>query len=304
MRLLLLSAVLPSIAHAACPSTLDDLAADLDAAEQVYASAVLVDGDARAVASFLDVAGRAHADLLCVDAVVPPALAARWHQVAGLVRFAREDLDGAARAFAGARQADATVPFGEGYLQAGEPEVELFWRDDATNTTWTSLPWSEQTRFLVNGRPEARRPVVFPVILQEVDAQGALVRTMVVEGEQDVVVTVTLPAPTPTPAPTPKPRKPAGAIALLGASAVAVGAGAGLLGYSLWAYDRQCDADGCLGAVQGDTTLSPEQVVGRIRGGLGGGAALLGVGIAGLAGSGVWLRGAPDGVAVGFVVPL
>lgn len=301
MRLLLLTAVLPSIAHAACPATVDDVAADLDAAEQVYAQSVLVDGDARAVASFLDVAARAHADLLCVDAVVPPALAARWHQVAGLVRYAREDLDGAARAFAGARQADATVPFGEGYLQAGEPEVELFWRDDASNTTWTSLPWSEGTRFLVNGRPETRRPVAFPVVLQEVDAQGALLRTMVVEGEQDVVVTVTLPSPPP---PTPRARKPAGAAALVGVSAVAFGAGAGLLGYSLWAYDRQCDADGCLGAVQGDTTLTPEQVVGRIRGGLGGGAALMAVGVAGLAGGGVWLRGGPDGVAVGLVVPL
>ena len=87
----------------ACPSAVapDAWSATVSRAEASFA--------ARDEPGFDAAMSAAAADVPCLGAVVPPALAARYHRLVGLRLYARGDLAGATLAFAAARAVD---PFG------------------------------------------------------------------------------------------------------------------------------------------------------------------------------------------------
>lgn len=318
--LLVAGALWGDAAWAACAAAVSpgELVARLDRAEALYASDVIGDGSEEGVARFLEAAEAVQGGVPCVDAVIPGPLAARVHQVSGLSAFARYELDAAAQAFAGARYADATVPFAAGYVQPGEPEHELYLREDISRPELVALPTSAATRFLVNGRPSTVRPASWPAVLQELDGTGTVLRTLIGVGELDLIATVTWPSPgaeipeasgPTTPATTapitppsraPAQRRRAAPAALIGASAALAGAGAGWLGYASWMASRACDSTGCHAATLGDTTLTAEQVSRRVKTGLAAGGVMAGVGVIGVAGGAVWFTAGPDGGAVAF----
>ncbi|GEM_PF-6185240 len=212
----------------ATPSSEHALEASLDRVEQAFA-----DLDDAGIDAALVEAG---AHLGCLDQVVAPELAGRFHRAQGLAAWKIDDQK-QIWALAGAKAAapDATFPF------AVVPEGEALHGDLADAQPGASErvdPAAGQLHF--DGRPATERPTQRATIFQEADPSGAVVQSHYL-WPGDALPAYARPEAVPLPVASPSPTEgdPAASAATSGRLLKLTGAGlgviaGGLYGAALW----------------------------------------------------------------------
>lgn len=104
-------------------------------------------------------------DLVCLDAVVEPALAGRYHRLVGLRLYARGDQEGARLAFAAARAVDPFGALPSELLPAGHEARELSVTAATPGAVEPVRPPVRGALFF-DGKPSHDRPVDRPTVLQ------------------------------------------------------------------------------------------------------------------------------------------
>ncbi|TNE90902.1 MAG: hypothetical protein EP330_07005 [Deltaproteobacteria bacterium] len=170
-RTLLAMLLLPGLAWAGCDetTTAGQLRDSLSDAERAFAE---LD-----IASFQAATDRMRAQLPCVREVVPDEVIATTHRFEGLRRFADNDAEGAALAFAASRSLDPAYVLPEALVPLGNPVRTLYEGIDTTEpaVTWAPPPLEGHLRF--DGAKDAQRPAEWPTLFQRFDGDGVNVDT-------------------------------------------------------------------------------------------------------------------------------
>jgi len=160
--------LLAADARAECPAATApaDLAARLDTAEQAFAA---FEVDAFSVA--MDDAALA---VPCLEAVVPPSLAARYHRLVGLDSFVGREEARAERAFAAARSVEPGATLPTTLVPEGHEVHALFERYDLGAWRTDTLAPPAGGTIVLDGTPGRERPVDWPVLVQIVDSDESV----------------------------------------------------------------------------------------------------------------------------------
>jgi hypothetical protein len=151
-------------AEATSPAQLE---ATLQAAEQAWTSA---DEDA-----FLLRMEEAVLQLPCVDAILDPQQAFRYHRDLGLLLFASQEAELAMLAFGAARRIAPESALPEELASAGHPAQKLY-ESAAPDATTEAVPAPDQARALFDGSPGPRPTAVNTIFQLEADGGATLTR--------------------------------------------------------------------------------------------------------------------------------
>lgn len=113
----------------------------------------------------------------CLEAVVLPRLAARYHRVLGLRLFVARDERGATLAFAAARAADSTLDLPSTLVPPGHEVRDLFVRVDLATGTHTTVPPAATGWLAFDGTRALVRPEDWPTLVQVVRPDGSVAAT-------------------------------------------------------------------------------------------------------------------------------
>ncbi|MFH1465243.1 MAG: hypothetical protein ABIO70_12730 [Pseudomonadota bacterium] len=157
-----LSLASPSPAGAACPATLEDLAAALDASVEAF----------RAMDAESFEAGKAAVKqvITCPSGVVEPAVARQVHLIMALDAYLSQNPDQARAAFRAVRFTDPGYGLPLEIAPRGNLMRELFeGSTGGPEAATVALASPSHGEFYVDGRPATRRPTERPFVLQWVD---------------------------------------------------------------------------------------------------------------------------------------
>jgi len=138
------------------PAAPGEIGAVLDAAEAGFASL--------APDVFIDRLDEATLLLPCLDEVIAPSLAARWHGLSGLRLYTAGRVDDARASFASARAADPTWTLSEALVPAVHDVRSLIGAPASTGGDALEPPATG--RLFVDGADSATRPADRPVVVQ------------------------------------------------------------------------------------------------------------------------------------------
>lgn len=242
----------------------DDLVAAVADAESAYADLDLT--------TFHDASVQITETLACLSDLLSPPLAARIHRIAGLTARMKELPDDARLAFVAARSLDPRFRFPtESPVTADYLAIPLVVGRN------TPVPVPQTGSLYFDGRQGLERPAAWPTLFQRLDGDGSLVATAVLWPED--------PLPEYPVAPETAGKKQrsglsAGTIGWLAESLVATGVGVAMYSTASGAWaDARCQG--------GAASQSAADLCNSVRTRYLWGAALMGVGGAGLVGAGV-----------------
>ena len=154
-----------------------DVDARLGEAEHAFAQ-LQVDG-------FRTSRDRASLLLLCLEEVIRPEVAGRFHLIRGIDLFIAGDLAGAEEAFAAARAADPSAEFPD-IVPAGHSIRSTFAMIDTSSPVYQDLPAPVSGTLAIDGAAGRQRATGWPTIIQVTDEQGSVVWTAYLRPEHDV----------------------------------------------------------------------------------------------------------------------
>lgn len=161
MAALVAMALTSEATGAACAETVPmaRLLSQIEAAEQRYASLE--------AAAFVDAVDLVVLDLPCVEEIVPPPVAARYHVLMGLRWYVQGDEAQSRASFAAARSADPALAVSPSLVPEGH---ELRgWLQTARADATVPVPKPISGALLFDGKPTTERPMERPSILQVAD---------------------------------------------------------------------------------------------------------------------------------------
>lgn len=170
--MLALSLLIPASFAQSCPSesiSAQDFAEILDQAEAAFSD---FDG-----ALFQDSMDRAAFALPCLDSVISPADAARYHQLQGIRQFSAAEEERSAEAFAAARSTVPELALSETLVPPGHAMLELYASIPLENGGSEAVPVPTQGAVLMDGSPAQSRPTSWPTVFQLQDAEGQVTNT-------------------------------------------------------------------------------------------------------------------------------
>jgi hypothetical protein len=156
-------------APCATPTSVPALRDAIDRANGAYASLDLP-GFETAVES-------ARSTLVCLDAVVPPSLAAGLHRTEGLAAFIASDPVRASAAFGAARRLEPTWRFPADAIPEGNPVLDAYGALDVAALGFVEVDPPPSGTLRIDGQPTRRRPTDVPIVYQWLDRDGAVATT-------------------------------------------------------------------------------------------------------------------------------
>lgn len=207
------------------------LTADIDRAESSYAQ---LQGE-----GFVGMLEDAALDLQCLDVVVPPGLAGRFHRLLALRLYGEGRSSDARSAFVAARAASPGLDLPTSLVPAGHELHDLF--DAAPVSSDASpIPAPLDGFVAVDGLPASTRPADAPAVVQVVDGAGRVLVTRYLLAEEPLPVYASAPpAPDEPPPALSPPRGPRIAKWPLLAGAIVSAAG----GVTLYALAARSEAE-------------------------------------------------------------
>jgi hypothetical protein len=142
------------------------VASRLDTAEAAFA--------AFEVEAFTEAMDDAALTVPCLEDVVAPSLAARYHRLVGLDSFVGREEARAERAFAAARSIEPGATLPVTLVPEGHEVHALFSRYDLGAWRSDTLPPPAAGAIVLDGTPGRERPVDWPVLLQIVDGDESV----------------------------------------------------------------------------------------------------------------------------------
>jgi hypothetical protein len=222
--------------------------------------------------------------MACIEDIIPSETAARIHRAVGLQQFLTGQKGRAEQAFASARTIETFYEFPEDLVPSTSPVRTAYTNLSIDAPKTTPLPAPKEGNIRMNGEISLARPDGWPTLFQYIDATGHILATAyvwpgdappeyphIVEGEDE----------------------PTGGIPPLALVSGSVSAGLLGAGLALWGsqwsdFNAYCDP-----------VLYNAEWCDSISGRIWIGNALVGVGAAGLAATGVWVVLSPGGISLG-----
>ena len=122
----------------------------------------------------------------CLDGLVPPELAARYHRLQGLRLYASRSEERARQAFAAARAAAPEIELPEALVPPGHALREL-WAIALPDGPTAAIAPPASGGVVFDGRPGERRPEAHPALVQLVDAGGAVLASAWLEPSDPMI---------------------------------------------------------------------------------------------------------------------
>ena len=113
----------------------------------------------------------------CLEELVTPSLAGRYHRMVGLDLFVSRDESGAERAFAASRAVDPTGVLGPDLVAEGHEVRAVFGQFDLSAGRWDTLPPPASGQIVLDGTAGLERALGWPVLVQIVDPVGAVTQS-------------------------------------------------------------------------------------------------------------------------------
>jgi hypothetical protein len=168
MAMWLLLLIAPAWADCVTVPTPDDLNGHLQAAETAYVDLEMTEADAAV--------DQALFSLPCVDELLPPDLAARYHRVLGLRLYGAGEEQQAMRAFAAAKQLEPNHVLSKDLVPTGHVLREQYDRLTALGQT-RAVAEPRYGTFAFDGSLGIQRPVDRFTLFQQLDEEDAIIET-------------------------------------------------------------------------------------------------------------------------------
>ncbi|MED5374686.1 MAG: hypothetical protein VX899_26950 [Myxococcota bacterium] len=141
----------------------------LDEAERAYA-----DFDNERFQTLMD---DASFQVVCLEQVASPGMAAQYHQLQGLRQYGTAEEERAAQAFAAARSASPGQELPADLVPEGHAVRDLYGQIPLDSGARSLMPVPVSGQVLLDGTPATERPEDWPTLFQLQSAEGAITQT-------------------------------------------------------------------------------------------------------------------------------